>query len=68
MLVWLVKHGETLPIQEGVSKMRMWNLSDALIDRGHSVVWWSSTFSHQRKEFVSEKDNDILIKKNFMLR
>jgi len=68
MLVWLVKHGETLPIQEGVSKMRMWNLSDALIDRGHSVVWWSSTFSHQRKEFVSEKDNDILIKKNFILR
>jgi len=55
--IWLLKDGETLPVQDGSRKMRTWMLAEALAKRGHDVVWWSSTFSHQRKELVARSDD-----------
>ena len=52
MLVWLLKHGETLPVQDDVPKMRSWNLSESLVNSGHEVIWWCSTFSHQKKKII----------------
>lgn len=59
MLVWLLKDGENLPIQEGARPMRMWRLATALAERGHEVMWWTSTFSHQRKKLLFNKDQRI---------
>ncbi len=51
--VWLVKDGENLPIQAGSrKKMRTWMLAERLVARGHSILWWSSTFSHQTRKLL----------------
>ncbi|MBT4868032.1 MAG: glycosyltransferase family 4 protein [Planctomycetaceae bacterium] len=41
--------------------MRTWMLAEALAKRGHDVVWWSSTFSHQRKELVARSDETFRV-------
>lgn len=68
MLVWLIKDGETLPIQPGVRRMRTGLLADELLRRGHTVVWWSSTFSHQRKELLYNNDVDVDVLPRFALK
>lgn len=68
MRIWLLKDGETLPVQDGSRKMRTWMLADALADRGHEVVWWSSTFSHQRKELVARGDSTFPVRNGVDLK
>ena len=67
MLVWLLKHGETLPVQDDVPKMRSWNLSESLVNSGHEVIWWCSTFSHQKKKLLYKENKTIKINNNFYL-
>ena len=56
MLVWILQTGEPLHIDEEYPRpMRAINLSNKLIELGHSVVLWSSAFSHQRKEHRTKK-------------
>lgn len=59
--VWLLKDGETLPIEPGARRMRTGMLAAELVQRGHRVVWWSSTFSHQRKRFTSHRDGAVAV-------
>jgi glycosyltransferase involved in cell wall biosynthesis len=68
MLIWLIKDGETLPIQPGTRAMRTGMLADELLARGHSVVWWSSTFSHPMKSLLHDRDAEIVIKPGLHLR
>ena len=68
MRIWLLKDGETLPVQNGSRRMRTWMLADALADRGHEVVWWSSTFSHQRKELVARGDGTFKVRDGVELK
>lgn len=68
MNIWLIKDGENLPVQSGSGKMRMWMLADQLVSRGHSVTWWSSSFSHQRKELLYDKDVAIEVGAHFKLK
>lgn len=68
MNVWLVKHGETLPGQDGVRKMRTWTLADALVECGHDVTWWTSTFSHQRKVLLAHSNTDVDVGPRFRVR
>jgi len=68
MRVWLLKDGENLPIQENVSKMRTWMLAEELVRRGHDVIWWSSTHSHQRKTLLSPTDLDVIVKSGIRLK
>lgn len=68
MLVWLVKDGEHLPVQQDVRPMRTWMTASGLRDRGHSVVWWSSTFSHQRKALLADSDTNVEVEPRFRLR
>jgi glycosyltransferase involved in cell wall biosynthesis len=49
MLVWLIKDGEPVPSEPDVRPMRASMAAEGLERRGHSVVWWASNFSHQRK-------------------
>jgi glycosyltransferase involved in cell wall biosynthesis len=68
MRVWLIKEGEYLPVQAGSRRMRCWLMADALRERGHDVIWWHSTFSHQGKCLVAERDQDLQVGPGFLLR
>lgn len=67
MHFWLIKDGENLPLQENARKMRTWMLAEELVSRGHSVVWWAGSFSHQRKVLLSEQDVDVDVQPGFSL-
>jgi glycosyltransferase involved in cell wall biosynthesis len=50
MIIWLVKAGEPTPLDSGTPRvMRTGHLARFLADRGHTVVWWTAAFDHQRK-------------------
>lgn len=59
MLIWLIQIGERLPISEGVRKMRTSFLAKKLVQRGHSVVWWSSAFDHFEKKWISSAPYEV---------
>jgi glycosyltransferase involved in cell wall biosynthesis len=56
MVVWLFKDGERIPLKPGARRMRTGMLANALVERGHEVHWFSSTFDHFTKERVAEED------------
>jgi glycosyltransferase involved in cell wall biosynthesis len=58
LTVWLIKVGEQLPIENN-RKMRTVLLAEKLLDRGASVVWWTSAFDHFKKKWMFEKDKEI---------
>lgn len=68
MLIWLISQGEILPVQPRVRKMRIGILAAELVRRGHSVVWWSSTFSHQRKNLLYDHDVEVEVQADFKLK
>lgn len=50
LVVWLLQTGEPAPIGSHAKRLRTGRLADELARRGHDVVWWTSTFDHQRKK------------------
>lgn len=68
MKIWLFQTGEPLPIKNGVRKMRTAVLADKLLERGHKVLWWASTFEHQQKKMVSKKDRSFDISDGYTIR
>lgn len=67
MLVWLIKDGEVLPIDDATRPMRTGMLAKALVERGHEILWWSSTFSHQQHR-LREAEGDVILSARFSLR
>lgn len=62
MNFWILQAGEPLHIDPGSPRpMRAMNLANSLIDRGHSVVIWSSGFYHQEKRHRSKLYREIYI-------
>ena len=62
MRIWLVTVGEPLPIdREGKRLLRAGMLAETLVARGHSVVWWTSTFFHARKYQRYASDTEITV-------
>lgn len=56
MKVWLITIGEPLPhLEPEARKLRTAVLADQLEQAGHTVVWWSSRFSHHRKRHYVTK-------------
>jgi glycosyltransferase involved in cell wall biosynthesis len=54
LTVWMLQTGEPLHIDEGNPRpMRAMNLANTLVESGHKVVLWSSTFYHQEKRHRS---------------
>ncbi len=56
MNCWIVNVGE--PVSELDGKVRIFRcgmLAQALVDQGHNVVRWTSTFRHYTKDFRAEK-------------
>lgn len=66
MNIWIFQAGEPLHIDSNSPKpMRAMNLANALNQKGHSVIIWSSAFYHQEKkhrvkEYKKIKYNNLL--------
>lgn len=60
MRVWLIQIGEPLPIDgKNVRLHRTGILANYLVESGHEVVWWASTFDHFNKKQRYNKDTVI---------
>lgn len=50
MKIWVVEISDFLPVIDGGNRLyRAGMLAYALVESGHNVKWWSSTFNHQRR-------------------
>ena len=55
MKIWIFQSGEPLHTDaDNLRPMRAMNLANVLLDMGHEVVLWSSSFFHQEKRHRSE--------------
>ncbi|EAS65321.1 Glycosyltransferase-like protein [Photobacterium angustum S14] len=63
MNIWLVMSGEPLALY-GERPHRVGILSQMLADRGHQVTWWTTTFDHQKKEYLFDETKNIKVSKN----
>jgi glycosyltransferase involved in cell wall biosynthesis len=62
MVIWLIQTGEPLPIDgDNVRLYRTGILADLLVERGHTVVWWTSNFDHIQKKKRVEKTMDVAV-------
>ena len=57
MNIWIIQLEEPLPFKdEAVVKMRTGMLCEKLLEAGHSVLWWTSAFSHYNKTWLFHED------------
>jgi len=63
--IWLIQRGEPLPFEKNFRKMRTGMLADKLIEKGHSVLWWTSAFDHSKKDWKFRKDTEVKINNDF---
>ena len=69
MRVWLVTMGEPLPTDDAnVRLLRAGILSTMLTQRGHDVVWWTSTFDHRRKRHRADTDARVVLDNSVDIR
>ena len=68
MRIWFLQLGEPLPVRKGVRKMRTAVLADTLVERGHEVVWWASTFDHLSRTMVWSKDTDLAVRPSLLIK
>ena len=53
MKIWIFQSGEPLHTDaDNLRPMRAMNLANVLLDMGHEVVLWSSSFFHQENVIV----------------
>jgi glycosyltransferase involved in cell wall biosynthesis len=68
MRIWLIAVGEPLPTDEGaVRLLRTGLLARLLVDRGHEVLWWSSTFDHSKKRHRADQDTTTQLEPSYRL-
>lgn len=70
MRIWLVTIGEPLPC-DGNGGERLYRagiLSAMLAQRGHEVVWWTSTFDHARKQQRFPTDATLRLESGVLLK
>ena len=66
--VWLVQIGESLPGLTGDERrLRTALLADALVNLGHRVTWWASTFDHYAKRFVAQDEGRVAVREGLDL-
>src|SRR6267378_560857 len=69
MRVWLVTAGEPLPTDPGNQRpMRTALLADYLLDRGHTVLRWASSFDHGTKTQRVTKDASLAVRAGYTIR
>ncbi len=68
MNVWLITIGEPLPVVDNNPRlMRTGLLARTLVDLGHEVIWWTSTFDHSNKKQRFEFDKEIQIEEHYKM-
>jgi glycosyltransferase involved in cell wall biosynthesis len=63
MTVWIINPFDNLPM-EGSRPQRYWLMARAFVGAGHSVVYWTSDFSHaqkRRRVFVVENPDPAIV-------
>jgi glycosyltransferase involved in cell wall biosynthesis len=70
MLIWLVKIGEPVPVEDGLNDrlLRTGLMAHLLAKHGHEVVWWTSTFDHIRKKHRFECDHCVKVRDGLEIR
>lgn len=64
MKVWIITSGEPIPSQEE-RPHRAGILSAMLADKGNNVVWWTTTFDHQSKEYLYDINAEVKLDNNY---
>lgn len=68
MNIWLLRASEPMPVVDPDGRlMRMGMLAEELSNRGHNVIWFSSTFNHFTKKQSYDKDTIVKVKENYHL-
>jgi len=67
--IWLITIGESVPATDGnnIKLNRAAILADLLCREGHGVVWWTSTFDHEKKRHRFDGDRSIEISPRYRL-
>ena len=68
MNIWLIQTSEALPIDLYARKLRTSLLADTLVNRGHKVTWWASSFNHLKKEWYFQDDVDIRLSNQLLIK
>lgn len=69
MKIWILQTGEPLHIDSGNPRpMRAMNLANALVERGHEVTLWSSSFYHQEKRLRVQGSDRIMVSPKLEIR
>ena len=69
MRIWLLTVGEPLPTDPGKQRLlRTGLLAEMLVEAGHDVLWWTSTFDHARKRHRALVDSQIRIAPRYRIR
>ena len=69
MRIWLINIGEPLQISDTEDRLhRTGMLAKLLVQKGHKVVWWASTFDHVRKIQRFNSDTTINKSNNFKIK
>ncbi len=67
MKVWLISAFEPLPI-DNTRPMRFMGIAEALVQNGHDVTFWSSTYDHFRKTQRQVLEKTIRINDQYKLK
>jgi len=66
--IWTIAIGEPLPVKGNNDRMhRCGLLNNILVEKGHNVVWWSSTFNHFKKTQYFDERTTLSIKNNYTI-
>jgi glycosyltransferase involved in cell wall biosynthesis len=69
MRFWLINAGEPTPLDSSQQRLRRVGiLSKMLIERGHEVLWWSSTFFHMGKRQRFAEDTTLNFNEGYRIR
>jgi glycosyltransferase involved in cell wall biosynthesis len=70
MRVWLLKTGEPLPVGDHRHDrlLRMGILAQLLVQRGHEVLWWTSTYDHFRRVQRFDADTTVSLDSGLVIR
>ena len=68
MRIWILQTGEPIHCDKGnIRPMRAINLSNKLIENGHQVTLFSSSFNHQTKTHRIQESKEIIVNENLKI-
>lgn len=63
MKIWLITSGEPIPSKDE-RPHRVGILSEMLANKNVNVIWWTTTFDHQKKEYLHNKNYEVSLNAN----